>query len=326
MCAPVCAVLVYVVLSQRASASLSVSACARAQGSGRRGAAGARSFTPLPPLRRAGAIASPGDWPTPAPASAVDWAGGGGASRCLHVGNVAAALSEADLEREFGCFGPLERVKIVAGKDRRFAFVNFVALPDAARAKAALSAAPMWRHNIFFARRDGAAAAAAGGDDPAAPTAAGGVAARVPAGAGAAAPAGVVRWWQRPRNLAPSRHLWMGGLRNTSAAVVRAACAAHGRVGDVSFLPDRHCAFVEFADVAGAIAAYRGLQVWGRCGRPPLVSGRVYVDVLSCVCVCVCVCLCVLVCGCVCSCVCAPIHPPNAFLNGAGRGDRRRRR
>ena len=45
------------------------------------------------------------------------------ASKCLHVGNVPANLSEKDLIKEFEKFGSVEGVKLINQRGRRFAFV-----------------------------------------------------------------------------------------------------------------------------------------------------------------------------------------------------------
>lgn len=73
-------------------------------------------------------------------------------SRCLHVGNVSTLTTVAELRRSCEPFGPIESVKSVTQKGRRFAFVNFVHVKDAVAAKTELSKQPMFRSSIAFAK------------------------------------------------------------------------------------------------------------------------------------------------------------------------------
>jgi hypothetical protein len=73
-------------------------------------------------------------------------------SRCLHVGNVSASMTEEKLRQQFGAYGHIESLKLVAQKGRRFAFVNYATVAEAEAAKVALSKVHTWRSNISFAK------------------------------------------------------------------------------------------------------------------------------------------------------------------------------
>ena len=77
----------------------------------------------------------------------------GMSDRCLHVGNVASNMTEANLRAKFGKFGPIEALKLVSSrKGRRFAFVTFEKPDDAEHARASLTKQHIWRSNISFAK------------------------------------------------------------------------------------------------------------------------------------------------------------------------------
>lgn len=76
------------------------------------------------------------------------------ASRCLHVGNVPAQLTEEQLCREFEKFGEVEGLKIVAHRSRRFAFVTFVTIEHAISAKQRLVKLAPWKSAISYAHKE----------------------------------------------------------------------------------------------------------------------------------------------------------------------------
>lgn len=78
------------------------------------------------------------------------------ATRCLHVGNVPANMTESQLVREFEKFGQLEGLKLVSQRNgtRRFAFVTFQAVDQAVAARHALSKVHPWKSAISFAHKD----------------------------------------------------------------------------------------------------------------------------------------------------------------------------
>jgi RNA recognition motif-containing protein len=69
------------------------------------------------------------------------------ATRCLHVGNVPANLTEAQLTREFEKFGPLEGLKLITQRNgnRRFAFITFRQVEHAVAARHAMSKLHPWK-------------------------------------------------------------------------------------------------------------------------------------------------------------------------------------
>jgi len=75
-------------------------------------------------------------------------------SRCLHVGNVAAHLTEEELRRQFSVYGHIQALKLVVQKDRRFAFVNYSTMDEAMTAKRELSKQSLWRSNVSYAKRE----------------------------------------------------------------------------------------------------------------------------------------------------------------------------
>lgn len=75
-------------------------------------------------------------------------------SKCLHVGNVPANLSEKDLLKEFEKYGSVEAVKLINQRGRRFAFVCYRTIEMAIGAKSALSRLHPWKSAISFAHRD----------------------------------------------------------------------------------------------------------------------------------------------------------------------------
>lgn len=76
------------------------------------------------------------------------------ASRCLHVGNVPAQLTEEQLCCEFEKFGEVEGLKIVAHRSRRFAFVTFVTIEQAISAKQRLVKLAPWKSAISYAHKE----------------------------------------------------------------------------------------------------------------------------------------------------------------------------
>ena len=203
------------------------------------------------------------------------------ASKCLHVGNVAASLTDSELRAQFGAFGRIEALKLVSQKGRRFAFVNFVTVEEAERAKAGLCKMHMWRSNISFARRETIAIGAQGG--VASGMSGGGGGGDFSRGGGGGGGIGVDSCddddagiggpstdaasidakrnrWLRTRNLTPSRHLWIGCLYNSSKVEVLERFRAFGPIDDVNYLKDRHCAFVDFATIDDCVVAFRAMQ------------------------------------------------------------------
>lgn len=78
------------------------------------------------------------------------------ATRCLHVGNVPANMSEVHIMREFERFGQLEGLKLVCqrGGSRRFAFVTFRTVEQAITARHCLSKLHPWKSAISFAHKE----------------------------------------------------------------------------------------------------------------------------------------------------------------------------
>lgn len=97
-----------------------------------------------------------------------------GATRCLHVGNVPANMSEVQLMREFEKFGQLDGLKLVSQRNgtRRFAFITFHSIEQAITARHCLSKVHPWKSAISFAHKEftqhgGVSSASAGGHVPA---------------------------------------------------------------------------------------------------------------------------------------------------------------
>ncbi len=79
-----------------------------------------------------------------------------GATRCLHVGNVPANMSEVQLMREFEKFGQLDGLKLVSQRNgtRRFAFITFHSIEQAITARHCLSKVHPWKSAISFAHKE----------------------------------------------------------------------------------------------------------------------------------------------------------------------------
>ena len=77
----------------------------------------------------------------------------GSVSCVLHIGNVPTNVTEAQIRRDFGEFGPIECLNIISQNNRRYAFVSFYSEEHAALAKQRLSRRPPWKGSISFARR-----------------------------------------------------------------------------------------------------------------------------------------------------------------------------
>jgi len=64
-------------------------------------------------------------------------------SSCLGVFGLSFYTTERELEKEFGKFGPIEKVQVVldgkSGRSRGFAFINFEKIEDASEARAAMA-------------------------------------------------------------------------------------------------------------------------------------------------------------------------------------------
>jgi len=107
-------------------------------------------------------------------ASAAAGASAAGATRCLHVGNVPANMSEVQLMREFEKFGQLDGLKLVSQRNgtRRFAFITFHSIEQAITARHCLSKVHPWKSAISFAHKEftqqhgGVSSASAGGHIP----------------------------------------------------------------------------------------------------------------------------------------------------------------
>lgn len=67
------------------------------------------------------------------------------------------------------------------------------------------------------------------------------------------------------RNLQPSRHLWVGCLYNTSKKDIEVRFAKFGRIDNINYLKERHCAFVDFFSKDAAMAAFKAMQVRCSC-------------------------------------------------------------
>ena len=229
----------------------------------------------------------------------------GMSTRCLHVGNVASNMTEANLRAKFGKYGPIEALKCVPAlcvcmclyspaqpltfaplrrlvssrKGRRFAFVTFEKSEHAERARAALTKQNIWRSNISFAKvrwcalpavvagyadlcarigqretvawsqHRGMAKSGSTNTEADRPPASDG---KASAAAMAAAAAG--------RNLQPSRHLWVGCLYNTSKKDIETRFTRFGRIDNINYLKERHCAFVDFVNRDSAMAAFKAMQ------------------------------------------------------------------
>lgn len=78
------------------------------------------------------------------------------ATRCLHVGNVPASLSEQQLQREFEKFGQIDGLKVISQKNgsRRFAFITFRTVDQAATARNCMSKLHPWKSAISFAHKE----------------------------------------------------------------------------------------------------------------------------------------------------------------------------
>jgi len=177
-----------------------------------------------------------------------------GGGRCLHVGNVASSMTDEELRRHFSQFGRIQVLKLVSQKDRRFAFVNFETAAEAERAKRELSKHTLWRSNVSFAKRETIAVSGMNHHSNHPSNSAGGSSAQGSAGDKKK------RWHGRPRNYAPSRHLWIGCLYGSSRKHVLQVFSKFGAIEDVNFLKDRHCAFVDFVDIRSAACAFEQMQ------------------------------------------------------------------
>ena len=76
------------------------------------------------------------------------------ASRCLHISAVSPDHTEGMLQALFQPFGELQTVRLVAQKGRRFAFVTFERLDDAAAAKDSVCKAGTFPGNVSYAKRE----------------------------------------------------------------------------------------------------------------------------------------------------------------------------
>lgn len=90
------------------------------------------------------------------PGSSYSTPSAAGATRCLHVGNVPANMTEVQLVREFEKFGQLDGLKLVSQRNgtRRFAFITFHTVEQAISARHCLSKVHPWKSAISFAHKE----------------------------------------------------------------------------------------------------------------------------------------------------------------------------
>jgi len=75
-------------------------------------------------------------------------------TRCLHIGNIPAHVSEEALRQSIERIEKVLSLKIIVKKGHRFAFVNFTTCEEAAKVKSFLSKQRLWRSAVSFAKRE----------------------------------------------------------------------------------------------------------------------------------------------------------------------------
>jgi len=66
--------------------------------------------------------------------------------------------------------------------------------------------------------------------------------------------------WPQKRNFVPSRHLWIGCLSHTNTSELKKIFTQFGKIDKISFLRDRHCAFIDFIRLEDSLMAFRAMQ------------------------------------------------------------------
>ncbi len=152
-------------------------------------------------------------------------------SRCLHIAHLQNSYSKKQLQRTFQKYGSVKQVTVVKrNSQHQFAFVHFHDLEAAVRAHTDLRKQRFWKGNLQFAqpkirksRRRRRRAA---------------------------------RNEQRGDESIPSRHLWVGHLKDTSKEHILNVFRNFGNVENVNFVSGNNYAFVDYHTVEEAVRAY----------------------------------------------------------------------
>ncbi|KAI9361189.1 hypothetical protein DFJ73DRAFT_621230 [Zopfochytrium polystomum] len=176
-----------------------------------------------------------------------------GATRNVFIGNVDESVTEQMLTTEFSQFGPIDRVKIVPGKN--IAFVHMASISAAVQAVDALSKDPKFEGKRLNYGKDRC---------------------NVVNQAGAAPPTEMIQPY--PAQMVLNRTVYIGGVH--PEATLKDLCDAvrGGMVQSVKLLSDKNVAFVTFVDPVAAVnfiqrgslegVAVKGKRVRVAWGKP----------------------------------------------------------
>ncbi|KAM3579697.1 hypothetical protein VKS41_007781 [Umbelopsis sp. WA50703] len=147
-------------------------------------------------------------------------------TRSLWIGNIDMSVSEDDLHQMFSPYGAIESLRLLTEKE--CAFINFVSLDDAIRAKDDVLGKLNGRIGQCIVRVGFGKIEASASDS---------------------------------NTLQPTRALWIGSLPpNTSSAKLHGIFSQYGNIESARVLTHKNCGFVNFDTVENAVAAKKALQ------------------------------------------------------------------
>jgi len=152
-------------------------------------------------------------------------------SRAVWLGNLHPETTDVELHAMLGRYGMIESVKLL-GPPKNCAFVRFVELDSAIQAHAAMQGATIHGQNIKVG-------------------------------------------WGKPEPTPrpdigppPCRNLWLGNIApEVNEEQIRQSFAQFGKIEKIRILPQKGCAFVNFATLDAAINARKSMQGATFCGR-----------------------------------------------------------
>ncbi|KAG2181383.1 hypothetical protein INT43_008966 [Umbelopsis isabellina] len=147
-------------------------------------------------------------------------------TRSLWIGNIDMSVAEDDLRQMFSPYGPIESLRLLTEKE--CAFINFVSLDDAVRAKDDVLGKLNGRIGQCIVRVGFGKIEASATDS---------------------------------NTLQPTRALWIGSLPvSTSSAKLHSIFSHYGNIESARVLTHKNCGFINFDTVENAVAAKKALQ------------------------------------------------------------------
>ncbi|KAL7750762.1 hypothetical protein RI367_003719 [Sorochytrium milnesiophthora] len=174
-------------------------------------------------------------------------------SRSIWVGNVGASTSSADLFGAFTAYGPIESLRMLPDKD--CAFINYVWLEDAVRAKEQAQGLCVGSNvvRVGYGKQIKS--------EPAHPNVSGATAPGYPARSSPQAYNTSAMQQGRETSMLPGRALWIGNLpQHTTVQQLSQLFAPFGTIDSCRILTHKNCGFVNYEREEDAINAKHALD------------------------------------------------------------------